>query len=194
VTLAGAVVELLHQERQEGGVLVVGRRQDVVRMEVAQALEDVDHLIVELPLAKRPERAAQELELLHRVDGVGGALERQVNVEVVDQDDGLIDERAPLGFAQRARHGVEFGQADDHSQVRIGAGVGGCGGFGWHGFAPPVGQSASGARWGSDAASDGPGPAIALTVSGDYAGVRIELMNALTPSARLVARSMERYR
>jgi hypothetical protein len=169
VALAGGVVELLHQERQERGVLVIGRRQDIVGVEVAQALEDVDHLVVELALAERREPAAQELELLHRVDRVGGALERQVNVDVVDQDQRLIDDRAPLGLAQRARHGVEFGQADDRSEVRIGARVDRRGGFGWHGSRLLLVNRHRRAGGRHDVRR--PEPAVALQLSrGDYGG------------------------
>jgi len=65
-----ALVELLEQERQEGGFRVVRAREDVVGVEVAQVGKGVDHLVVELTLGHIAEMKAEQLEPLDRVDGV----------------------------------------------------------------------------------------------------------------------------
>ena len=119
VARAVLVVELLHQEGHERRVFVVGRRQDVVGVEIADALENADHGAVELPLGELAETAAQQLQVLHRIDGVHGPLQRQVHIDVVEQRQRLIDDGATLGSGQLADGLEKVRYPDDGTEMRV---------------------------------------------------------------------------
>jgi hypothetical protein len=51
---------------------------------------------VEPPLGQRTEAEPEKLQALDRVDGVHGALEGQVYVELLDQNQSLIDDPLTL--------------------------------------------------------------------------------------------------
>ena len=80
----------------------VARGQDVVGVQVAQAKEDPLQLHVELRLGEFGQLVPQEAERLQRVDGVHGALEGQMGVDLSDQDLGLIQHDTALRIGERA--------------------------------------------------------------------------------------------
>ncbi|QLQ06144.1 MAG: hypothetical protein HZY76_08855 [Anaerolineae bacterium] len=97
---------LFDEDAKEGDACPVWVGQHVVGVEVVQRHEDIDQLGVELPLAKPFQPVAEEPQLLHRVDGVHGPFERQVHIEIPDEDRGLFDDDLALrqrefGFAVR---------------------------------------------------------------------------------------------
>ena len=76
-----------------------GAGQDVVGVQVAQVGEDVDQLVVELPLGQRGQALRQQAEALQRIGGVHRPLERQVDVEPVDHGHGLADDGGALRWS-----------------------------------------------------------------------------------------------
>jgi hypothetical protein len=79
-------------------------------VQVTEAREDPDQLVVEAALGHPFEAVAQQLETLNRIDGVHGALEREMDVEILDQHTRLVDETSPLGGAELAGLGNELTQ------------------------------------------------------------------------------------
>ena len=74
-------------------------------------------------LEHRVEAVSEKLQALDRVDGVHGPLERQVNVELLDQDQGLIDDQPALFYRETAGRREEFFQRRNRSQARVRCGV-----------------------------------------------------------------------
>jgi hypothetical protein len=114
-----AIVELLHQERQKRRVLIVGRRQYVVGVQVPEPFEDLDHLTVELTLGDDVHFASEQLQSLHGCHRMHRAFQRQVHIHVVDKHQGLIDDPAPLTCRQHARSRQELRHPDDRTEVRV---------------------------------------------------------------------------
>jgi hypothetical protein len=100
---------VLDHEGQERDPLRERLGEKVVGVQVAHRREDRLHLAVEFHL--RPalegvgllEAAAHEAQPLHRVHRVHRALERQVHVVLLEEDEGLVDERAALGEREVSR-------------------------------------------------------------------------------------------
>ena len=101
-----AVDDAAFEEDAEEREARVARGQDVVGVQVAQAEEDPLQLHVELGLGEVGQPVPQEAERLQRVDGVHGALEGQVGVDLPDQDLGLIQDDTALGIGERALRDV----------------------------------------------------------------------------------------
>ena len=100
-------------------------------MQVAQAEEDPLHLHVELRLGELGQSVPQQAERLQRVYGMHGALERQVDVDLLDQDLGLVEDEPALSVGERALRdvGAELRHRADGAQAvvlgqRDGVGVG----------------------------------------------------------------------
>jgi hypothetical protein len=109
ITRPIVLVELLHQERQEGQLPGERRRQQVVRVQVTQGMEDLGHLGVEGRARRqglgigRVESSLEQPQALHRVDGVHGDLVRQVHVVLLDQHQGLLDDQSSVRERQSGR-------------------------------------------------------------------------------------------
>ena len=115
-----ADVAPLHHERQEGDPTAERPRQHVARVQVAQRVEDRQHLVVELTLVDLVEAVAQPEaqgpQPFDREAGVHLLLERQMHVAAVEHGDGLVDDRQLLLGRQRIaaeRPALEVAQADD---------------------------------------------------------------------------------
>ena len=94
----GAAFQEDPEEREAG----VARGKDVVGVQVVQAEEDPLQLSVELGLGEVAEPVSQEAQCLQRVDGMHGALEGQVGVDLTEQDLGLVQYDPALGIGERA--------------------------------------------------------------------------------------------
>ena len=108
VAALGALEMILDPEGQEGHHLAIGRRQQVIGVEIAHAGEDGGHLGVEAGLAvELGEPVTEQAKALERLDRVHRALQRQVDVIAFEKEDGLVDEGELLVRAERACAGEE---------------------------------------------------------------------------------------
>ena len=115
---------LLDQERQHSGTVGEGRRQHVVGVEVPQVGEDVDELVVELPLGQGRQPLEPEAETLQGIGGVHRPLQRQVHVQAVDHRHRLANDRGSLCLGQRDRLvRAQLGERDGGGGFGAGAGA-----------------------------------------------------------------------
>ena len=106
------VVVALDEEAERGDVAPVGDGQLVDRVEVPERAEDRRELGVELELGERLEPVRQQPQALDRVDRVHRPLERQVDVEALEQDRRLIDELVAIADRERRDSRQELVQGD----------------------------------------------------------------------------------
>ena len=102
--------EGLDPEGQGGDPARKGQRQEVVGVQVAEPDEDADHLIVEAVVGEPLQPVVEQVQPLHRVDGVHGPLERQMCEELLDEDVRLLYDLAPLVESEGLRGGQQIGQ------------------------------------------------------------------------------------
>ena len=88
----------LNLERQVVDELGEGIGQHVVRVQVADRIEGLDQFCMELPDRQVGRALAQQAEALHRTDRVHGFLQRQMDIEKLEQRDRLIDDPNALGW------------------------------------------------------------------------------------------------
>jgi hypothetical protein len=84
-------------------------------MGVAQASESLDHTVMEGEVCQLLQLRLDEAEILDRIDGVAGALERQMGADLIDQENCLADDRLfrsgpeyPTRHICRIRKGTRF--------------------------------------------------------------------------------------
>ena len=110
VTPLALLPVLLDPERDERGPARIRRREDVVRVQVAQPDEDADHLVVEASARVGLQPSIEQSQPLHRIDRVHGALEREVDVQLLDEDLRLSHDLAALVEGQILGGCEQFGQ------------------------------------------------------------------------------------
>jgi hypothetical protein len=113
----------LDQERKEGDLVVERVGQQVVGVQVPHRVEDLRHLRVEQPLPRHGLRClplhapAQQPQPLDRVHGVHRGLQGQMDVVLLQQDQGLVDEEPTVLQGQLVGAVQEGGQGGRAEQV-----------------------------------------------------------------------------
>ena len=101
----GVGAELLDEERQPGRRAGQRRRCDVGSVRVAEVDEDAGDLAVEGIVRHQPGAFVESAQLLHRIDAVHRPLQRQVDVQPVEQVGEHRDDVVALGLASAVRGG-----------------------------------------------------------------------------------------
>ena len=100
----------LKKDAQESEPAPIRVREDVVCMEVAEFHKNVSQFDMKLPVFQLIEAVAKQSQSLHGSDRVACAFQRQMNVQVADQNLRLIHQRCPLSGRQAGCPAEEFAE------------------------------------------------------------------------------------